>query len=68
MSFLKGLLKFLLSLFMPVIVIAAGAGLAGLGLQQEWVWLVWAGLIVIGAGIVWGVLLWLWADSGSMFD
>ncbi|MEO0467388.1 MAG: hypothetical protein AAF216_12675 [Pseudomonadota bacterium] len=68
MSILKGVLKFLLSLFMPVILIAAGGGLAVLGIEQEWNWLFWFGLIVFGAGIVWGAILFLWADSGSFLD
>lgn len=68
MNFFKSLLKFLLSLFMPVILIGGGGTLAVFGIEQEWSWLVWFGLIVVGAGIVWGLVLYLWADSGSFLD
>lgn len=68
MNFLKGLLKFLLSLFMPVILIGGGGTLAVFGIEQEWSWLVWFGLIVVGAGIVWGLFIFLWAESGSFWN
>ena len=68
MNFFKSLLKFLLSLFMPVILIGGGGTLAVFGIEREWSWLVWFGLIVVGAGIVWGLVLYLWADSGSFLD
>lgn len=68
MNFFKGLLRILLTLFMPVILIAAGGGLAVFGIEREWTWLVWFGLIIVGAGIVWGLFILLWAESGSFFD
>ncbi|MEO0872109.1 MAG: hypothetical protein AAFY19_09155 [Pseudomonadota bacterium] len=65
---MRSLIRFVLGLIMPIVLLAAGAGMAGLGLDREWNWLVWAGLIVAGAGIVWGLFLFFLADSGSFLD
>jgi len=65
---MRGILRFLIGLLMPVILIAAGAGLAGLGLDREWPVAVWAGLILIGVGVVWGLFLYFAAEAGSPFD
>jgi hypothetical protein len=63
-----GIIRFLVGLLMPIILIAAGAGLSGLGLDQEWPIAIWAGLILIGVGVVWGLLLYFAAEAGSPFD
>jgi hypothetical protein len=39
-----------------------------LGLDQEWPVAIWAGLILIGVGVVWGLLLYFAAEAGSPFD
>ena len=63
-----GIIRFLVGLLMPIILIAAGAGLSGLGLDQEWPVAIWAGLILIGVGVVWGLFLYFAAEAGSPFD
>ena len=68
MRFLSGFFRFVVSLLMPVVLIFGGGGLAVFGIEQDWSWLVWLGLIVVGAGILWGVIIFLWADSGSFLD
>ena len=62
---MKGIARFLLGLFMPLILIAGGAGLIGVGMTYEIVILVWVGLALIAAGIIWGLILYFWAESGS---
>ncbi|MCH2137760.1 MAG: hypothetical protein MK074_01750 [Phycisphaerales bacterium] len=53
----RGCLQFLILIFMPAILIAAGAGISGAGLAFEWMWMVWAGLIIAGIGLLWGLVL-----------
>lgn len=65
---MRGILRFLMGLLMPVILIAAGAGLSGLGLDNDWPIAVWAGLILICVGVVWGLFLYFAAEAGSPFD
>ncbi|SFS00552.1 hypothetical protein [Yoonia litorea] len=61
---MKQLVHFLVGLFMPLILIAGGAGVIGIGMTYDIVALAWAGLAMIAAGIVWGLVLYFWADSG----
>ena len=63
-----GIIRFLMGLLMPVILIAAGAGLSGLGLDREWPIAIWAGLILIAVGALWGVFLYFATEAGSPFD
>lgn len=57
MSDQRGFVRFLVALLMPFVLVLAGAGLAALGFTQEWWWLFWTGLIVTGAGVLWGAIL-----------
>jgi len=61
---MKSVLRFLLGLFMPIILIGLGAGVLGLGATYDIEVLIIAGFAVIGAGILWGVFLYLWASEG----
>ncbi len=62
---LKSFATWLLSLLMPVVLVLLGAGIGGVGLMQGWSWLVWAGLIVIGIGVLWGICLFVFADAAT---
>lgn len=62
---MKDIARFLVGLLMPLILIAGGAGLIGIGMTYEIVILVWVGLALIAAGLLWGMILYFWADSGG---
>lgn len=64
MSAKRDILKFLVMILMPVVVILLGAGLAAAGIAAGWMWLFWAGLIVAGIGLLWGLALFFYAESG----
>ncbi len=53
----RGCLQFLILIFMPAILMAAGAGISSAGLAFEWMWMVLAGLIIAGIGLLWGLVL-----------
>jgi hypothetical protein len=63
---MRRLISFLVTLFMPLILIGAGGALAGWGLANEWEIVAWSGLGLIGAGIAWGLFLFLWATDGPL--
>ena len=56
MGILRDIVRFLLGIFMPLIVILVGAVISGFGLTHEAPTVVYIGLFVIGAGLVWGFL------------
>lgn len=57
MSGKKEFTRFLVSVLAPFALIAIGAGMVGLGFTQEWNALIVPGLVVAGAGVVWGLIL-----------
>lgn len=59
------LIRFLVGLLMPIILIGGGGMLTGWGLTNNWLMMTYAGLAMVGAGIVWGLFLWLWASDGG---
>jgi len=61
---MKAVIRFIVSLLMPVILIAGGGMLTGWGVTNSWQFVVWAGVGMVVAGIVWGLILWLWVDGG----
>lgn len=63
---MKSLLRFLLGLLMPLILIAGGGALIGWGVTHDWPIMIWTGLAMIGAGILWGLFLFLWASEGPL--
>lgn len=63
---MKSIIRFIIGLLMPIILIAGGGMLAGLGLNNDWQFVVWAGIAMVGAGIVWGFFLFLWANGGDL--
>ena len=62
---MKRLIGFIVTLLMPIILIAGGGLLAGLGATSDWEFVIYAGFAMIGAGILWGLVLWLWASDGG---
>jgi hypothetical protein len=61
----KKLIGFVLTLLMPIILIALGGAVAGLGLNNDWEYVSYAGLGLVGAGLIWGFFLFLWASDGG---
>ncbi|MEJ6404497.1 hypothetical protein [Yoonia sp. 2307UL14-13] len=62
---MQSFLRFVIGLFMPVILIAVGGVVAGWGIDNDWRYVVWAGIGMVGAGIVWGLVVWLWVGMNS---
>jgi len=54
---LKGLVRFLVFLFAPFALIFAGAGLVSWGFGNELEWLGWTGVVLIGVGLLWGLIV-----------
>ncbi len=52
----RELVGVLIGILMPLILVLGGAGLAAIGVTQGSLTLIVAGLIVAGAGILWGVI------------
>ncbi len=62
---MKSFVRFIVSLLMPIILIAGGGMLTGWGITNEWDYVAWAGIGMLAAGIIWGLVLWLWVDLNS---
>lgn len=65
MELLKSVLRILVVILMPVALVFGGGALAGLGISNDLGFLVWGGLALVGAGIIWGVVLYM--GSGASF-
>ena len=63
MSTSRTIATFLATLLLPFVVVAAGAGIAALGLWLGWLWMAIAGGIIVLAGIAIGGFLFLAADA-----
>ncbi|MEO0931440.1 MAG: hypothetical protein AAFY14_12450 [Pseudomonadota bacterium] len=63
---MRSLIRFIVGLLMPVILIGAGGMVVGLGVNNNWELLIYGGFAMIGAGLIWGLLLWLWASDGGL--
>lgn len=63
MSVFKEIVRFLFALFAPLILIFAGAAVAVWGGSNDWQFVMWTGLVVAGAGIVWGLILFMFVDT-----
>lgn len=61
----RGALGLLIGLLMPLILVLGGAGLAGLGVMQGSLPLIVVGLVLTGAGVLWGVIM---LDLANPFD
>ena len=57
MNFFTDILKSVLSLLWPVLLIGLGALVAAAGLNFEINFLIWTGLIITAAGVLWGAIL-----------
>ena len=47
---------------MPIILIASGGAMFGWGLDNDWDYVAWAGIGLVVAGIIWGLVVWLLVD------
>lgn len=55
---MKRFIRFLLAVAAPYILVFGGAGVAGLGITWEVLWLFWAGAVLVVAGLGWiGLIL-----------
>lgn len=63
---MRALIRFIVGLFMPVILIGGGGALIGWGLNNTWPILVYAGLAMMAAGLIWALVLWLWVSDGGI--
>ena len=59
----RDFIRFIISLLAPFVLILLGAGLAALGLSQGWAFSLWAGLIIAGIGLIWGIFLFMIATA-----
>jgi hypothetical protein len=66
MQFLKSLAAFLFWLLAPIILLVVGGLVIGFGLQQDWFPVVVAGGVLALAGLIWGFLRFMAAESGSI--
>jgi len=57
MNFLTTILRIVLSVFAPLILIGAGAGLISVGMAYSYDIIIWTGLILIAAGLIWGLII-----------
>jgi hypothetical protein len=62
----RSIISFLVTLLMPFALVGIGAGIVALGFWLGWTWLVVAGGVVVLAGVLFGVFLFLWADAGAL--
>lgn len=56
-SILKDVVKFLFGLFAPIILIVLGGLLVGWSISNDYTILAWTGVVMVGAGILWGIFL-----------
>lgn len=63
---MKRLISFVVTLLMPIILIAGGGSIIGLGLNNDWDMIAWAGLAMVVGGILWGLFLFIWASDGPL--
>ena len=59
-------MAFLVSLLMPVVLIVIGAAATGGGLYLGWSWMTLTGLVIIGVGVLWGVVLFFISSDGLL--
>ncbi|MEL6999492.1 MAG: hypothetical protein AAFP68_14610 [Pseudomonadota bacterium] len=62
---LKSLLRALLILLIPIILIFVGGAVVYGGVTFEIEFVQWGGMALIGVGVLWLILLWFGAESGS---
>lgn len=58
-------IRSVIGLIMPIILIASGGSLFGWGLDNEWNYVAWAGVGLVVAGIIWGLVVWLLVDLNT---
>ena len=63
---MKRLIAFVITLIMPIILVAGGGSVIGWGITNEWEMVAWAGLAMVVVGLLWGLLLFLWAGNGAL--
>ena len=62
---MKQLVRSVVGLLMPIVLIASGGAMTGWGLDKDWSYVAWAGLGLIVAGIIWGLIVWLLVDLNT---
>ena len=63
---MRRLISFIVTLLMPLVLIGGGGALTGWGLTNDLDIMVWIGLGMIAAGILWGLFLFFWASGGTL--
>lgn len=63
---MRRFIAFIVTLLMPLVLIVAGGAIIGWGVSNEWAIVGWIGLGMVGAGILWGLFLFLWASEGPL--
>jgi hypothetical protein len=61
---MRRFISFVVTLLMPLILIGGGGALTGWGITNEWATVAWIGAAMVVAGVLWGLFLFLWAESG----
>jgi len=62
----RTIIGFVATLLMPFAIIGVGAGIVSLGLWLGWWWLAVTGGVIVLAGIVLAIFLFLAADAGAL--
>ncbi|KQI72265.1 hypothetical protein AN191_09070 [Loktanella sp. 5RATIMAR09] len=63
---MRRLISFVVTLLMPLVLIGGGGALTGWGITNEWATVAWIGAAMVVAGVLWGLFLFLWAESGPL--
>lgn len=62
---MHGFIRFLVVLLTPFILIVGGGALMGYGIENEHDVLAWTGIAMVGAGVIWGLVVWLFVSMNS---
>lgn len=68
MSEKRSFVRFLVTLIAPFVLIVVGAAMVGLGFSQGWSGLTVPGLVIAGAGVLWGGLVLLFNGPLDWLD
>ena len=63
---LRWLVRTLLAILIPIVLVIGGGALVGVGINYSLPVVMWIGIALLAAGIIWGLVLFL--SEGSLLD